>query len=249
MIKFYYRKLINNYSKYPIIYNNGFDFQKTLQHFKINCVLDVGAYTGTYAQSLRRFGYYNKIISFEPLSKSHQKLLYNSQSDENWIIHKKIALGAKEKKSKIFISKKMDSSSILKIKKNHLTVEPSAKIIGQENIDIKKLDDVINQYSKINLKRSLLKIDTQGYEYEVLKGAEEILKKIKLIQLELSLVELYSKQKSNKKILQFLKKNNFSIWNIIPGFKNKKNSRLLQYDMILFKTKKDINKNNFRSKK
>lgn len=236
-IKFYYRKLINHYSKYPIIYNNGFNFQRTLDYFGINCILDVGAYTGTYAQSLRRFGYSNKIISFEPLSDSHQKLLNNSKSDKNWIIHEKIALGSEEKKSKIFISKKKDSSSILKINRNHLSVEPKSKIIGTENIIIKKLDDIIKSYSKVNLSKSLLKIDTQGYEFEVLKGSKKLLKKIKLIQLELSLVELYSKQKSNNEILKFLHDYNFLTWNIIPGFKNKKNNRLLQYDMILFKSK------------
>ena len=56
-LKFYYRKLINKFSKYPIIYNNGFNLQKVLSHFKIDHVIDIGAYTGTYGQSLRRFGY------------------------------------------------------------------------------------------------------------------------------------------------------------------------------------------------
>ena len=73
-LKFYFRYLVNRFSKYPIIYNNSFNFQKTLNHFHINKVIDVGAYTGTYVQALRRFGYKGKIISFEPVKKSHEIL-------------------------------------------------------------------------------------------------------------------------------------------------------------------------------
>ena len=80
--KFFLRKIVNNFSKYPIIYNNGFNLQKVFDHFKINYVLDVGAYTGTYAMSLRRFGYKGKILSFEPVESNHIKLLKNSIKDD-----------------------------------------------------------------------------------------------------------------------------------------------------------------------
>ena len=83
--------------------------------------------------------------------------------------------------------------------------------------------------------QSILKIDTQGYEYEILKGSKKALKKIKLVQIELSLVELYQGQKNLEKIIEFLKKNKFQIWSIVPGFKNKRNGRLLQYDIIMFR--------------
>lgn len=233
-LKFYYRYLVNRFSKYPIIYNNSFNLQKILNHFHINKVIDVGAYTGTYAQSLRRFGYKGKIISFEPVKKSYDILLENSSKDKNWIVYEKIALGSKKSKVKINISKKSDSSSILKIKKRHVKLEPSSKIISQEEVKLDKLDNILKNF---NIKKDscLLKIDTQGYEYEVLQGAKKNLKKFKLIQLELSLVELYSKQKKIEKIINFLKKNKFETWCIFPGFRDKKNGQLLQYDIILHK--------------
>ena len=45
-------------------------------------VLDVGASWGGYAKTLRRFGFKNKIISFEPVSESHKKLLKNLSTME-----------------------------------------------------------------------------------------------------------------------------------------------------------------------
>ena len=93
-------------------------------------------------------------------------------------------------------------------------------------------------YKDVKLKNSILKIDTQGYEYEVLLGSKKTLKKINLIQIELSLESLYTKQKNSNLITKFLNKNNFKIWNIIPGFKDKEKSRLLQYDAIFYKNPK-----------
>lgn len=236
-LKFYYRKIINKYSKYPIIYSNGFNLQKILKHFKINVVIDVGAYTGTYALSLRRFGYLGKIISFEPISNSHEKLLDVSRNDSNWIVHKKIALGEKKSLKYMYISKKADSSSFFKISKEHIKLEPDSKVIKKEKVFIDRLDNIINVYKNYNLSNSLLKIDTQGYEYEILKGSKKFLNKIKLVQIELSLIELYKGQKNLDKTIELLKKKKFKIWSIIPGFKNKNNGRLMQYDIIMFREK------------
>ena len=99
-LKFYYRKIISNYSKYPLIYRNGFDLNKTLNFNKINLVFDVGAHTGTFSQSLRRFGYKKEIISFEPIEESYEKLIFNSSKDKNWHVYKRVALGNKNKKIK-----------------------------------------------------------------------------------------------------------------------------------------------------
>ena len=205
-LKFYYRKIINKYSKYPIIYSNGFNLQKILKHFKINVVIDVGAYTGTYALSLRRFGYLGKIISFEPISNSHEKLLDVSRNDSNWIVHKKIALGEKKSLKYMYISKKADSSSFFKISKEHIKLEPDSKVIKKEKVFTDRLDNIINVYKNYNLSNSLLKIDTQGYEYEILKGSKKFLNKIKLVQIELSLIELYKGQKNLDKTIELLKK-------------------------------------------
>lgn len=231
--KVYIRKLVNKFSKYSIIYNNAFDLNKILGFYKINLVLDIGAYTGTYSLSLRRFGYKGKIISFEPIKNSHKKLLINSSSDKNWIIYERVALGNKQKYTNINISQRNDNSSILNVNKNHTKLVPESKYISKDKVKMIKLDRVI----KDNLKKKncLLKIDTQGYEYEILLGAGKELKKVKLIQIELSLEELYRGQANWEKNFKYLNKLGFKIWSIYPGFKNKKNGQLMQFDMILYR--------------
>ena len=83
----------------------------------------------------------------------------------------------------------------------------------------------------------MLKIDTQGFEWEVLQGSKKSLKNIKIIQLELSFLELYRKEHNWLKTLNFLEKNNFKVYKIIDGFKNKKSGQVLQSDFFLINTK------------
>ena len=68
--------------------------------------------------------------------------------------------------------------------------EPSSKYIDSEQVKIIKLDDIFKKFYKKS-KNIMLKIDTQGYEFEVIKGSVNSLKFIKCIQVELSFVELY----------------------------------------------------------
>ena len=101
-------------------------------------------------------------------------MILNSSKDKNWHIHERVALGNKNKKIKINISKKIDSSSILKVKKNHIKIEPDSKIIKNETVNMIKLEKILSKY--INKKNCYLKIDTQGYEYPILLGSGNFLK-------------------------------------------------------------------------
>ena len=141
----------------------------------------------------------------------------------------------KKKNQKIYNSKNSVSSSLKKINPIHTNADPKSKIIGTEIVKVKKLDDIFNNYYKKN-KNILLKIDTQGYEYEVLKGSIKALKHINLIQVELSLINLYKNQVNWLEVLNFLEKKNFRVIKFFDGFKNKKNNEFLQIDCLLKKS-------------
>jgi hypothetical protein len=80
-----------------------------------------------------------------------------------------------------------------------------------------------------------LKIDTQGYEEEVLAGATLTLQIVEVVQIELSLVELYRGQKLYSYFLEFFAKRDFQLFDIIPGFFNPQIGQLLQLDVIFVK--------------
>jgi FkbM family methyltransferase len=230
----FFRKIISKLSKYSIIYENAFDLLKVINFHDIDVVLDVGASWGGYAKTLRRFGFKNKIISFEPTSDSHSKLLMNSLNDDDWQVHKKIIVSnQKLKKLSINVSKDFDNSSLLNSTKLHIENHQNAKYSHKEEIECDTLDNLIDFYS-IDDKNLMLKIDVQGSEMNVLKSGINNLKKFKLVQVELSLQTLYEGQILYKEIIDFMNGNNFDIWSIYPGYKKKSVGQLYQFDVIFY---------------
>ena len=214
--------------------NNSFNFR--LKHFldlkDIDCVLDVGANSGQFSKNLRRIGYKRQIISFEPILSAFNELKKNSKKDKKWDVFN-FALGDDEKESEINISQNSLSSSILNIKKEHLISEPKSKYIRREKILIKKLDG-LNEIFK-NYNNIYLKIDTQGYEENILNGAKSLIKSIKGLQLEMSVYPLYEGQLLFNEFFEKLENLDFEIWDIERTFSNPNTGKILQIDAILFK--------------
>ena len=237
-MKNFFRKYISKFSKYSKIYENSFDLLNIINFYNIDVVLDVGASWGSYAKTLRRFGYKKRIISFEPVDKTHSKLLQNSMKDAEWQVHKKVIISNKNiKKLSINVSKDFDNSSVLNLSKLHKENHKNSQYTHKEEVECDTLDNLINHYPLS--KNLMLKIDVQGNEMDVLKSAINNLSKFKLIQIELSLQTLYEGQALYKEILNFMNEHNYDIWNIFPGYK-KLNGQLFQFDAVFY------NKNNYK---
>ena len=204
-----------------------------LKKFDIDLVLDVGANKGQYAEELFENGYSGKVVSFEPLTKAYQDLLNNSSNNKHWIIHERCALGESNNDIEINISKNSVSSSLLDILDEHVASAESSNYIGKELTKITRLDDVFSLYDENS--NCALKIDTQGFEKEVLLGALKSLDKISLIQCEISLFELYKGGPLLDEIKDFLEELDFSLWALYPAFVSKTDGKTLQIDAIFVK--------------
>jgi FkbM family methyltransferase len=208
---------------------------KIMQHHGIDLLFDVGANAGQYGELTRTVNFRGKIISFEPLNDAFQKLNQASSKDQQWEINN-YALGDVAGKSTINIAGNSYSSSILKMEEQHVETLPESKYIGTQEIEIKTLNDVFNSYYKAGNK-VMLKIDTQGYEKQVIEGASDVLDKITLIQLEMSLVALYESELLLTEMIQFLDQKGFTLIALENGFSDKKTGQLFQVDGIFLNTK------------
>ena len=86
--------------------------------------------------------------------------------------------------------------------------------------------------NKFKKKKIFVKIDTQGYEKKILLGASKVLKKIKGIMLEVSVVAIYKGERDFIEMIKFMKKKGFYVWAIERGFSNKNTGRVFQLDII-----------------
>jgi FkbM family methyltransferase len=207
---------------------------KILNDFKINLVYDVGANHGQFAMELISNNFLGKIVSFEPVSSSHDVLLSNSNKFKNWVVEERCALGERNLKTQINISASSASSSILKMTTTHLDAAPYTVNVSSENVIILKMD---NFYDKYECESSCLfiKIDTQGFEHHVLKGGLKSLKIAKVLQLELSIVELYEGQTLMLEMIRYLENLGFKLWGLDPAFVDVKTGQMLQIDAIFIK--------------
>ena len=202
-----------------------------IESYNIDLILDVGANIGQFAKQMRDdIRYTGDIISFEPLSEEFNLLKEKTDRDNRWEAIN-CAIGDVEEKSKINIAGNSYSSSILSMLKSHEKSAPESKYIGEEEIYIKTLDSIMDELS-INQKNIYLKIDTQGFESKVIKGAEMSLNRIDTIQLEMSLIPLYKDELLFNDMYDLLLSKGYSLVAIEPGFSDKYSGQMLQMDGI-----------------
>lgn len=207
----------------------------SLQKFGIDLVLDVGANTGQFASEIRRCGYAGRIVSFEPLSLAHGRLLQSCAGDPLWYAYPRCALGDHEGEVEINIAGNSESSSILPMLESHRSAAPYSAYQGKEMVAIKTLDAVAWQYLK-DARAVFLKIDTQGFEWQVLDGARDTLPHIKGILVELSLIPLYEGQHLWRNVIDRLEAAGFTLWGFKPVFSDPVSGQTLQVDGVFFLT-------------
>jgi len=210
------------------------NFKRLLDEHKINCVFDVGANVGQYAQSLRKIGYEGRIVSFEPLSKNIAILQEKSKSDSLWEIAPQMAVGAIAEEVEINVSHDSDMSSILDISEKTLEALPGGVYESKETVQVKPVASFFEEYVDEG-ENVLLKVDTQGYEMSVLEGAENVLDKITGLQLELSFFPLYDGEKLFDEVVHWLKEKSFAVHLLLPGYFSRKLMRQMQADFVFFR--------------
>lgn len=156
-----------------------------------DCVLDVGANIGQFAQGLRKLGYTGDIISFEPLSPAYQVLKQKAGNEPSWQVHQ-LALGSADETRALNVMRASDLTSFYEPNKYGLDTFREEVVDHHEFVHVVRLDSVRSVLERIQeAKSAFLKIDTQGHDLEVFRGAKGLLPKISLLQMELSVNPIY----------------------------------------------------------
>lgn len=206
-----------------------------LNRHGITLVLDVGANVGQTGLKLRKAGYSGRIVSFEPVKSAHAALQAAAAGDDRWEIADPIALGAAPASLDINVSAATDLSSFRGSTTALKTALPNVAVHERQTVRVERLDSVFDRYAKPD-DRVFLKIDTQGFEAEVLTGASGILPRIHGLQLELSLFPLYDGEKTIADMLPHIREMGFEPWLMLPVTFSRPLSRQLQVDAIFFRS-------------
>ena len=219
-------------SRYSPETNHTARLLRCLETLHIETVVDVGANVGQFARGLRAAGFAGRIISIEPQRDAHEALVSHASKDplRNWQVMPCVAVGEVESTLDLHIAGNSWSTSLLPVLDAHTDAEPSSRKVRTERIPVKRLDDLLRTTDLVLSQPLLIKLDVQGYESQVLRGATGVLPAASAILTEMSLTPLYDGQVMWRDLYDQIIAYGFEVFDINPGFADPSTGRLLQMD-------------------
>jgi FkbM family methyltransferase len=207
---------INSFEKFFYIIDS-FHLKRIINYLKlleIDTVIDVGAHKGEFLSYVLKIKNIKNIYCFEPQIEINQVLVKNYNKIKKIKIFN-FALDKIISKKYIYINKLTSTSSLQTFNKKSLYLKFKNFLLGGKLNYVKKYkvttNTIDNIFKNINLSKCLLKIDTEGYEINVLKGSQKTIdNKIKYILIENQLNNQHKKL-SKADIFDYLKNSNFKI--------------------------------------
>ena len=222
--------------RYPL-HNPLARTSELIQHHRVDCIVDVGANDGGFAEAIRGLGYTGRIASFEPLSEPFKILHQKADTDPKWDVLR-YAVGDFLGEVTVNVSGNRGlSSSVLPMLDVHTDAAPNSRYVGTEKVPQIRLDDMFTELGIRSENRVFLKIDVQGYEKQVLEGASQSFTDGLIVgmQLEMSLVPLYRGAMTYREVLDYADRLGMMLMGLDPVFADPESGRLLQADAVFFR--------------
>lgn len=193
--------------------------RRLLEYLNVDCVFDVGANAGQYARMLRNdAGFRGLIISFEPIPDRADEMREYARSDRFWHVEQ-VAL-ADHLGELDFSVMRSDQFSSLGVPKH-----TEASIFREHNVVEKvirvKSETLEYAFRRLKetyrFKRPFLKMDSQGFDVEILRSGYEIAHEFLGLQSELSVKKIYNQSVDFRDAISFYNEAGFDLSAIVPN--------------------------------
>lgn len=208
-------------------------FAELLAHERVATVLDVGANEGQYGVELREQGFTGQILSFEPIPAVYKKLKARADPDRRWDAHQ-LGVGAANGELSISVSENSVFSSFKPLTEYSTGKFPGAHEERREVVPVVRLDKFLEDRGDL-VENCFLKVDTQGFEREVLDGCGELLTRFRGIQLELPLRQLYADQMLWVPMIEWMAERGFTVAMVKENGFDWDQMRLLELDVLFWR--------------
>ena len=227
------RDLARAVAPYPEAETLRHHLRRLIRRLDINCVLDVGAHVGQYAYLLREdVGFKGHIISFEPTASSFERLCRARAGDQRWRGFP-YALGSVGGVMDLNVFAGATNLSSF-LAPNRYGVERFTGLAGEHRrqpVAVHRLAEVFDEVTAhIPTPRVLLKMDTQGFDHQVLEGSREILHRIHAVQAEVGAIPIYERMPPLWETLARLSELGFELTGMFPVTCDRDDLRVIEFD-------------------
>jgi len=187
-------------------------------------IIDVGAHIGAWTRSIKKVFPDAHVLMIEPQADKDRALRQVKMLYPMTVDYAMCLLGAERKEAILFYSLET-GSSVLKEQSN----VPSTMI----TLPMRMLDDVARERGFDEA--SLLKLDVQGYELEVLKGGTAVLKNADVVMIEASFLAYNQDAPFFHDVIAFMKERGFIVYDIGSLYRWFRDETLMQADFFFVK--------------
>ncbi|MBD2201185.1 FkbM family methyltransferase [Calothrix sp. FACHB-168] len=167
--------------------------------FQPSLVIDVGAYKGQWTKLFKDIFPESKILMIEGQDSKYNLLKEVCDSFSGEVIVEIALLGSLDDYKVRFCE--METGSSIFEESSSFARKYSDKYLSTIDSLLKKYPD----FQKVDF----LKIDVQGYELEILKGAKNLIKNTEFILMEVSLIPINKGCPLISDVMKFMNENNF----------------------------------------
>lgn len=200
----------------------------------ISHVLDVGAHRGGFYRQLRTdVGYHGLITSFEPSPAHYRDLLAEASGDPKWSAMS-VALGAKPGTADFhqYTGHGHDGQcdSLRELGPHTAKFRPEMSLESTTiGVTVERLDSIWPKIGAVAAE-TFLKVDTQGFDLEVLAGAGELLTQFPAVLLEAAVMPLYIDAPVVPDVLTEMARNRFELTGAFPVHRYAGGLRVIEFD-------------------
>ena len=199
-----------------------------LQGLALRTVIDVGANKGQFSLVARHLFPKAQIFAFEPLTDELRK--YKNVVAGPRDVYP-VAVAATKGIADYFVTSRADSSSLLTPSYSQ-SAAYGVVLSSRSTVQTERLSDIILPEACVS--PAFLKIDVQGGELGVLKGAEDLLPHLDIIYCEVSFVQLYEGQPLAQDVIGYLGNNDFYLRGVFNQSSTKQFGAT-QADLLFFR--------------
>jgi FkbM family methyltransferase len=197
--------------------------------FGFDTIVDVGANTGQFVHLAKALFPAAQVFAFEPQADVY-RVLERGVGTLGRVHCFNAACGAREGSDVFFRNAFSPASSLLPLAATHRAAFPYATAVHEERVHVTRLDDALAPYGPLGC--TLIKLDVQGSEDQVIEGGRNTLRAASVVIAEVSFVSLFEGQPLFEEILASLAESGFRCAGYLDQLVHPQTGQPLQADAI-----------------